>query len=203
MYRVSKCTRTKPVQFFQKYCETYLGPDSKTPIVRLLPKKPTGLSTRQREIYKTVCPLLRDGKCIVHKLKPVVCALFPLGRGHVFDNKAKKNQTTYFRNDQSCSGNSKTQTVRQWLKKFNIPEDDGFSNTWSAFIQTLLDFMQNTIKALPNEQKSKIYTEYLFTLYFRYDPNKEFMPQFDSNISQFKEIMNTVTNRIDPQRDAT
>jgi len=193
MYRVSKCTRIKPVKFFQKYCETYLGPESKIPIVRLLPKKPVNLSYRQREIYKTVCPLLRDGKCIVHKLKPVVCALFPLGRLYSADTARKEQKISYFRKGHSCGSRYKTQTVRQWLKKFNVPEDNDFMKTWGAFMQIASDFMQNTIKELPDEQKGTICAELLFILYFNYDTNKEFMPQLESNITQFKEVMNAAT----------
>jgi len=190
MYRVSKCTRTKPVRFFQKYCETYLGSESKIPVVRLLPKKPTGLSYRQREIIKTVCPLLRDGKCIVHKLKPVVCAIFPLGRCYSADPTMKK--ISYFRQGQSCGSWDKTQTVRQWLRKFNVPEDNDFMNTWGAFLQTASNFMQNILKELPVEQKRTLCVEFLFILDFNYDTNKEFMPQLENNILKFKEIMNAV-----------
>jgi len=193
MYRVSKCTRTKPVIFFQKYCETYLGPDSKTPIIRLLPKKPTGLSHRQREVIKTVCPLLRDGKCIVHKLKPVVCAIFPLGRCYAAGAVIKGQDISYFRQGQTCGNMSKTQTVRQWLKKFNVPEDNDFMNTWGAFLQDFWQFIKSTMKELPDEQRAAIYAEFLFVLFFKYDTNKEFMPQLESNIVQFKEIMSAAT----------
>lgn len=60
----------RPGDFFHAYCEYYIGSNSRMPIVRL---KPRGSVQR--------CPLLKDRKCSVHKAKPVVCAMFPIGRG--------------------------------------------------------------------------------------------------------------------------
>lgn len=68
MYRMAKELEITSREFFDRYCETYLGGDSRMPVVRL---KPRGSVQR--------CPLLKDRKCSVHRAKPTVCALFPIG----------------------------------------------------------------------------------------------------------------------------
>lgn len=68
IYNMSKELGIKPEELFERYCEVYVGPDSRVPIVRL---KPRGSVKR--------CPLLKNRKCMVHKAKPTVCAMFPLG----------------------------------------------------------------------------------------------------------------------------
>lgn len=69
IYSMSKELGMSPGELFLKYCETYIGDGSRIPIVRI---KPKGSVKR--------CPLLKDRKCSVHKSKPSVCALFPIGR---------------------------------------------------------------------------------------------------------------------------
>ena len=69
MFNLAKELNMEPKQVLEAYCETYIGSDSRFPIVRL---KPKGSIKR--------CPLLKDRKCSVHKAKPTVCAMFPIGR---------------------------------------------------------------------------------------------------------------------------
>ena len=69
LYRVSRELQLAPSDFVNQYGETYIGSDSRIPIVRL---RPRGSIKR--------CPLLKDRKCSVHKVKPTVCAMFPIGR---------------------------------------------------------------------------------------------------------------------------
>ena len=68
MYCMAKELQITPKELFDQYCETYVGHDSRIPIVRL---KPRGSIKR--------CPLLKEHKCSVHKAKPGVCAMFPIG----------------------------------------------------------------------------------------------------------------------------
>ena len=55
--------------FIERYCEVYVGESSRFPCVLLRPVGP-----------EKACPLLKGNKCSMHKGKPTVCALFPLGR---------------------------------------------------------------------------------------------------------------------------
>ena len=69
MFNLAKELNMESKQVLEAYCETYIGSDSRFPIVRL---KPKGSIKR--------CLLLKDRKCSVHKAKPTVCAMFPIGR---------------------------------------------------------------------------------------------------------------------------
>lgn len=82
IYCMAKELQISPEELFKRYCETYIGHDSCIPIVRL---KPRGSIKR--------CPLLKDRKCSVHKAKPGVCAMFPIGRCVTVDQKAAKQLT--------------------------------------------------------------------------------------------------------------
>lgn len=74
VYNISKELGMTPDEMCKQYCEVYIGPDSRVPIVRILPR-----GSVQR------CPLLKDRKCSVHDVKPTVCAMFPIGRSLIVD----------------------------------------------------------------------------------------------------------------------
>lgn len=131
IYNMSKELGLNPRDFFIAYCENYIGSDSRMPIVRL---KPRGSIKR--------CPLLKDRKCSVHKAKPAVCAMFPIGRCIRFENKNVKNPvamygTEYIFTNPGCGDDSETHTVREWLNEFGISIDDPFFSKWNNTIMKL------------------------------------------------------------------
>ena len=69
LFNIAKKFQITPAEALEQYCETYIGCNSRFPIVRL---RPQGSVKR--------CPLLKDQKCLVHDVKPTVCAMFPIGR---------------------------------------------------------------------------------------------------------------------------
>ena len=66
LFRMAKFLKQSPADVVNHYCEVYIGPDSRIPIVRLLPEGPTKR-----------CPFLVRNKCRIHEAKPTVCAMFP------------------------------------------------------------------------------------------------------------------------------
>lgn len=115
------------------YTETYISRNSCIPIVHLLSNGPKG-----------ACPLLSaDGRCSVHDCKPTVCALFPLGRVAInrTDDQApgegEMPTIKYILNDHSCGSAKKVNTVRSWLAKFGIPEQDEFYLLWNKVLMSL------------------------------------------------------------------
>lgn len=130
IYNMTKELEMTTKELFRAYCETYIGGDSRMPIVRL---KPRGSIRR--------CPLMKDRKCSVHRAKPAVCALYPIGRcvKHEMGRNTEKitsSQVTYVFTDPGCDDGIETHTVREWLDSFGIPLEDGFFVTWH---QTILE----------------------------------------------------------------
>lgn len=114
------------------YTEVYIGRNSRIPIIHLLSNGPKG-----------ACPLLENGRCSVHDCKPTVCALFPLGRVALNSKDGqplKEGETPevkYILNDHSCGSAKKVNTVRSWLAKFGIPEQDEFYLLWNKVLMSL------------------------------------------------------------------
>lgn len=139
IYNMAKELNLSAEDLFKQYCEVYIGSDSKVPIVRL---KPRGSVKR--------CPLLKNRKCIVHKAKPTVCAMFPIGRCIVAANPKeglkdiRQGQFQYIFSNPGCGDNSETYTVRKYLESFGIPIEDSFFRNgnkqywiWAIFSEKL------------------------------------------------------------------
>jgi Fe-S-cluster containining protein len=184
----------------ERYCETYIGETSRTPIVRL---KPIGA--------EQICPLLVNRRCIVHTVKPTVCAMFPLGRGTKFDISEKgakipeKCQPIYFIQSNSCGTQNKTQTVRYWLNLYGIPVEDEFYSLWTKMVSILSDtFHKFEILKIPEKDKKFLWDYVFHTVYISYDIDKELMPQFQENVEKllglFRKLMAETKNVIGGMR---
>jgi len=116
-YRATKHLNLPPQEFYKKYCESYVGDVSKTLVVRLKAKPIFNALLVVPTELETVCPLLtNDGLCRVQDSKPVICAIYPLGR---FRKEGDKT-TTYFKQKITCGDKTRSHTLREWLEKFDL-----------------------------------------------------------------------------------
>jgi Fe-S-cluster containining protein len=65
IFRLAKHLQIRPRKVIRKYCEVYIGANSRLPIVRMLPRASDG-----------ACPFLRRKKCSVHEAKPIFYQFF-------------------------------------------------------------------------------------------------------------------------------
>ena len=176
IFNIAKKKGMTMQQVVEAYTEVYIGRNSRIPIIHLLSNGPKG-----------ACPLLENGRCSVHDCKPTVCALFPLGRVALNSKDGqplKEGETPevkYILNDDSCGSAKKVNTVRSWLAKFGIPEQDEFYLLWNKVLMSLTP----AVMKLEEEKVSEPALEMLWgaiyeTLYLHYDTSQEFMPQFQA-----------------------
>lgn len=176
VFRVAKELGLTPKAFVEEYCETYLGQTSKMPIVRLMPRG---------EIKR--CPLLKDKKCSVHKVKPTVCAMFPIGRTIRIDkdeygSKAiSVEQIQYIFTSPNCGDDQATHTVREWFAEFGIPVRDEYFIKWHETIAQISPYIGKAIKVLPEIVVNPLITLIYVKMYLDYDLTKDFYPQFVAN----------------------
>ena len=184
IYNMSKELGIKPEDLFERYCEVYIGPDSKVPIVRL---KPRGSVKR--------CPLLKNRKCMVHKSKPTVCAMYPLGRCIVAANPKEglkdisQGKFQYIFSDPGCGNASETHTVREYLEAFGIPVEDNFFLKWQQAILDMGNFFRKIEKTVSNETMELVWMAAFTGIYLHYDIGQEFMAQFEDNVKNFFDML--------------
>jgi Fe-S-cluster containining protein len=158
----------------ERYCELYIGSSSRVPIVRLKPG--------------AQCPLLMGKKCVVHDVKPVVCALYPLGRAvNIYGAEPSRIEPIYIIQSVVCGLPDQTQSIREWLERSGIPIEDPFYIKWNQIISLLAA----TIEIMESLKISEGLMERLWgaaaaALYYDYDAERDFMNQFAENTAKLK-----------------
>lgn len=184
IYNMSRELGMSTEELFGRYCETYVGDDSRIPIVRIRPK---GSVKR--------CPLLRDRKCMVHKSKPSVCAMFPIGRflqvgdaeGNIRDVTVDDVQYIFTKPD--CGDDAESHTVREWLEAFGISLQDEFYIKWQKIIvETSMTYRKLEMRVSPHVMQLA-WQACFIELYLNYDTEEEFMPQFEDNVQSFHGLL--------------
>lgn len=152
---IARAKNVPTATVLEKYTRRYIGKDSGLPIVVL----------KERE-YDGSCPMLRNGKCEIHELKPMVCKLFPLGR--YFDPRTE--EIHYFENPVAgCWGDNdtdRTWTLEEWLTLFHVTEYDDDSHAWNMAITSLSEVLR---KETNPDAKQKLVNMAAMILYIGID----------------------------------
>ena len=126
LYRMANAMHMTPNQILDQYCESYNGPSSHLPLVRLKAKG-----------EDRACPLLHSNRCAAHKGKPLVCALYPLGRIY----NTKTGEVIYALKPVACGGKGQKQTVQEWLKRFNLDGYEDAHEVWHKLTSSAALFL--------------------------------------------------------------
>ena len=187
IFKMAKELKMTPVEFYHEYCVFNIGEHTRMPIVRLA-----------SEGKDTHCVLLKNHRCSVHKVKPAVCAMFPLGRYMSFekdDYNAESIDTSkvkYLLQPPECGDESETHTVRDWLSGFDIKLEDEAFVQW----QKAISRFSNKFKELEKKQDMLTMMEIWFvvrvSLYLQYDTSKEFLPQFNYNVENLLKLLDDI-----------
>lgn len=174
IFNISKYLYRTPIEIITRYCELHIGPSSGLPLVRI---KPIG--------GDDTCPFLRKKKCIIHKAKPVVCAIYPLGRFV----KPEKMELEYILQPISCGNKNESYTVKEWLSKFGYENDEEFFLSHQNTMNFLAIFLNENKEKLQPHAINNIHYLISSLLYLEYNTSKDFLPQYNNNIEKLKIII--------------
>lgn len=190
LFVIAKHLGRSPADAIKEYCDCYVGQDSRFPIVRILPRG-----------VNRACPFLLGKRCQIHECKPVVCALFPVGRilsikGDPREGEESKYKAGYILQPAECGSLKKTNTVRQWLEKFSIPVDDEFYSEWNAAMMHISMTMRKLEKTIPEKALLHLQNVLAELIYIRYDTGEEFLPQFVKNAGEAKKLVDDMKSHL-------
>ena len=172
IFRIARELGRTPEDVLERYMRGYLGDDSHVPIFVL------------KEQVDGSCSLLRDKRCIVHKSKPVVCAIHPLGR--LFSGE--DNQIHYFTQDSVCprgKSNGQEWTLKAWLEHFGIPETNSMSNAWFKLLTGVSTVTSKMAKEDINDQMIWLMVT---GMYVAYDISKPYEEQAENNMTMLAKL---------------
>jgi len=193
IYNIAKKQGRAMRDVIESYTEVYIGKNSHIPVVHLLSNGPKG-----------ACPLLVDGRCSVHDCKPTVCALFPLGRVVVGKKPGEPitddtdMEVRYIINDYTCGSAKRVNTVRSWLARFGIPEQDEFHLLWTKVTMHLSDAIRRMEKIHCTEKVLVPIWDIIFNfLYLDYDTSVDLMPQFQAAAEELMGLSKSIEKICD------
>ena len=187
IFKMAKELKMTPVEFYHEYCVFNIGEHTRMPIVRLA-----------SEGKDTHCVLLKNHRCSVHKVKPAVCAMFPLGRYMSFekdDYNAESIDTSkvkYLLQPPECGDESETHTVREWLSGFDIKLEDEAFVQWQKAISRFSSKFKELEKKQDMLSMMEIWFVVRVSLYLQYDTSKEFLPQFNYNVENLLKLLDDI-----------
>lgn len=138
---------------------------------------------------------MKNRKCLVHKSKQSVCAMFPIGRvlqvgdteGNIRDIFI--DDIKYIFNRPGCGDDAESYTVREWLGAFGVPLKDEFYIKWQKIIvETSMAYRKLEKKVSPHVMQLA-WQACFIELYLNYDTEEEFMPQFEDNVQSFHGLL--------------
>lgn len=180
VFRIAQALEVKPTEVLEKYTRGYLGDTSHIPVFVL--KERTGDGS---------CSLLRKGRCTVHVNKPVVCAIYPLGRVSISDGSG---EIKYFNQEHACTkglngGEVQEWTLKAWLEEFNIHNLDSQSKAWNKIASGIA----TTTCQMDEKDISPLMTEIMLTaLYMAYDTTMFYEDCVEANIHMITKIFKEV-----------
>ncbi|MEG0127082.1 MAG: YkgJ family cysteine cluster protein, partial [Clostridia bacterium] len=162
LFRIARFFVRTPLEIIERYCVVYDGKDSHIPLVKIDPVPPDNS-----------CPFLRDKKCIVHKDKPLVCAVYPLARA-----TGPEGPFYVLKPDVKCGSNDRTVSVRDWIGPVRTEEGDQFSVLWFDVINAISRPLHKQWEDFSSERKEEVLTLFYNLLYLGYNTKEDFLSQF-------------------------
>ena len=187
IFRLAKRLDLTPKEWMDLYADVYIGSESRVPVVRI---KMIG-----DEMH---CPFLKNNRCTLHRFKPDVCALYPLGRAICYHDDPKEITTNepevvYFHSGCKCGTEQNGQTVKKWLDSFGLMEREHFFIRWTKVIREVSAFVRSLEKTMDDEEILKtIWGLIILQLYADYDIHQDFEPQFEKNFKELQEHMEKI-----------
>lgn len=127
------------------------------------------------------CMFLNEaGRCSIHKVRPGICRLFPLGRIY------EKDSFQYFIQVYECSNKNRTKVkVKKWIDTPNTNEYENYIMDWHNL---LMDLEQKIVEHTEDKFMKQISLLVLNIFYIRsYDMEDDFYPQFNNRLVEVKD----------------
>ena len=187
IFKMAKELKISTVDFFHEYCVFNIGDHTRLPIVRL--------ASEGKDCH---CVLLKNHRCSVHKVKPAVCAMFPLGRYMSFEKdeydaeSISTSKVKYLLQPPECGDESEEHTVREWLSGFDIKLEDEAFVEWQKAISRFSKKMKELERKHDMLTMMEIWFVVRVVLYLQYDTTIDFQPQFKTNTENLLKLLDDI-----------
>ena len=127
------------------------------------------------------CVFLKDGRCSVYEARPQVCRMYPFGTA---PGARGKDFAFYLCTERKHHFGSGSVWVKDWLR-------ENLSKETKAFYKAeydMLPYLGKALQKMSEEQFQKLLFRILYYLYYGYDLEKAFLPQYRKNMTALKKV---------------
>ena len=129
------------------------------------------------------CPFLNEeGRCNIHRIRPGICRLFPLGR--CYEDGAFR----YFLQVRECRKEPKTKVkIKKWLDTPQLAKYEEFIIQWHYFLKDV----QRMLEDLHSDQMMKKVTVYILEEFYTkpYKSENDFYEEFSWRLEEAKKYI--------------
>ncbi|WP_026658402.1 YkgJ family cysteine cluster protein [Butyrivibrio sp. AC2005] len=128
---------------------------------------------------RETCSFLDEkGRCSIHRFRPGICRLFPLGR--IFDDATHK----YFLQVHECHKERQTKyKIKKWIDTPELGRYESYIDRWHFFIKAISD----RAPQMPEQDLKAVNMKILQLFYITpYDTGSDFYEQLDQRIAAFE-----------------
>ena len=167
LWRIAKRLRLPPQIVSQAFCRGAIGQVSRLPVLRIAPVK-----NRRNN-----CPFLSGNECAIHDAEPLVCALYPLAQ-----EISAEGEVSYFLQPTNCGGNIFEAKVDDYLQRYNVQLREETDVSWALACMKLETETEKLVPQLEPVLLRRYYDKVWQALYYKYDVEVDFLPQFKANL---------------------
>ena len=191
LFQIAKYLQLRPGEILRRYCTLSIDPGTGLPAVTLKPNKRTH-----------ACPFLKDNLCSVQPVKPMVCALFPLGRVVKLGNPGeatgeRDREMFYILQDVSCGTGDEEHTVEEWLAEHDHENGEEWFLEWVDALEKTVPLIQFAELFMPDKLVNEIYKVFIRTMYQNYLIRDDFTSQFRENLENLLAFLNKIRQIIE------
>lgn len=173
VFRIAKGLGISMIEVLRQYMRPKVGSSSHLPLFLL------------RERLDGSCKFLRNGACTIQDFKPIVCAVFPLGR--VIDSR--DGNIMYIKQPVSerCGGiDGRVWTLKEWIESWGLDRWDRECVAWSKISTMAASGLQ---KVRPEQLvDGKILLFLTEAMFVDYDTEKDYVSQVERHIEEIKKM---------------
>lgn len=163
VFRLAQKLNMAPTGVVEAYTEVILGTSSHLPIAIL------------RERLDGSCALLRNGHCTVHDHKPIVCAVYPLGRAI----DPITGSIRYYQQNVACGEkDGRVWTLREWIDEWRLDKLNAEILAWTRIIQEIALFTRKLKEGQMTKELQDVILEHMVR---NYDVSRPYVEQAEEN----------------------
>ena len=172
LYRAANVLGLDLQDVIARYCEMVPGQESMLPLMVM----------KQR--LDGSCIFLKKGKCTIQESKPLVCAMYPLGRVAFLNDETGEYDFHYYLKDfqkEGChAAEDETWTPEKWLAHFHVEEYDECVRLYKLLGEACSRLMHSYDT---DDGKREMFGTAFYMIYVKYDRTQPLREQMEMNLA--------------------